>query len=548
IKHPSVTEFLGIPFAQPPVGILRFKAPKPLKKNYYGKKCFKATTLANTCYFNRESTGFKGIDDWQPQSLKMSEDCLQLNMWVPTNKTGAVIIFINGKSYRMGSPSLKFYDGNMLASFNGTIVVNINYRHGVLGFAYMLGGYLVPGNMGLLDQQMAIKWVYDNIESFGGNKSMITLFGHGTGSSSATAHMFSEGSKPYFSRIVAASGTILNKWAIEYNKENVDENFRRLMRRLRCFTRNELNLLRCMQRQRVLKLVIEADKIFNLKQTIIKYPFLPIDGDNLFFNGFIVKMLRYGFFKKDLDIVIGKIYDEASVFMPLYFSKKNYGFNLNLNKSMNSQANKCNIDSRQYENIVRLIARDQQLHRDAVDEIIFYYSGLKELNYRDKAIRIVSDFGFDCDFARFARKIGRYITGNKYLYEFEIRSTQTPFPFWMGLVHGYELLYFFGHPFTNSLEYKKEDLMYEKYFSFHAMEMLSMFVNKGKLHDNWLQYSNKFMCMAIFDANYKINNKFQIRYANTKECLNVKSIYQYYRIRALRRYRSDYPANKNDPE
>ncbi len=122
----------------------------------------------------------------------MSEDCLHLNIWAPLDAKSAnlkkVMIYIHGGAYLRGSGSQPVYSGSNLVKKNDVIVVTFNYRLGVLGFL-SLPDSTESGNFGLMDQQMAIKWVYENIEQFGGDKDSITIFGNSAGSTSVGIHL-----------------------------------------------------------------------------------------------------------------------------------------------------------------------------------------------------------------------------------------------------------------------------------------------------------------------------------------------------------------------
>ena len=125
--------------------------------------------------------------------VKISEDCLFLNVWRPAKAAGGnlpVMVFIHGGAFVNGAGSDAFYDGGALAA-HGAIVVTLNYRLGALGFlvAHKYGRTAV-GNYGLRDQQLAMKWVRDNITQFGGNSSNITLFGESAGAMSVALHLF----------------------------------------------------------------------------------------------------------------------------------------------------------------------------------------------------------------------------------------------------------------------------------------------------------------------------------------------------------------------
>uniref|UniRef100_A0A0K0FTV2 Acetylcholinesterase (inferred by orthology to a zebrafish protein) n=1 Tax=Strongyloides venezuelensis TaxID=75913 RepID=A0A0K0FTV2_STRVS len=189
----DVTKYLGVPYAQPPLGAYRFKLLIPLGDKYYGNNCFDAKQLAKSCLFKRKPVGFAGIDVWIPKESDMKKKWLQLNIWVPRKTTSAVILFIQGTLYTKGSASLPQYRRDVLASKSNAIVVSFNYRPGALGFIQLLNKTFRPGNVGLLNQQITLKWIYENIGYFGGKKFRVVLFGHDSRTTAVTAIYFCTG-------------------------------------------------------------------------------------------------------------------------------------------------------------------------------------------------------------------------------------------------------------------------------------------------------------------------------------------------------------------
>lgn len=213
----SISVFKGIPYAQPPVGELRWREPQPAAPwtavrdaTKFSHPCMQG--LAGTDGFIQPLAAAYGVT-YPLQTLDPSEDCLYLNVWTPQPRAGAnlpVMVWLHGGSNRVGSGAEPGYDGTSLAS-NGVIVVTINYRLGILGFfahpeLTAESAHHSSGNYGLLDQIAALRWVQQNIAQFGGDPGNVTLFGESAGSVDATILMTSPLSANLFRRVIAESG------------------------------------------------------------------------------------------------------------------------------------------------------------------------------------------------------------------------------------------------------------------------------------------------------------------------------------------------------
>eukprot|EP00466_Bigelowiella_natans_P015008 jgi/Bigna1/126295/aug1.2_g1003 len=198
-----VREFLGIPYASPPVGSLRFAPPEPAKNR--SGQVYNASFMAPMCPQNV-----------QVPAIEMSEDCLYLSIYTPAI-IGAeplpVFFWIYGGSFLYGGGAgygwgtlegSKIYNGYTLAP-QGVIVVAINYRVGALGF---LKSADMTGNYGFSDQRLALEWVNRNIKAFGGDPSRITIGGQSAGAQSVLAHLASPLSRPLFSQAIMESAPI----------------------------------------------------------------------------------------------------------------------------------------------------------------------------------------------------------------------------------------------------------------------------------------------------------------------------------------------------
>jgi len=220
----SGSAFLGIPFAEPPVGSRRFRRPEPLRRPWSGIRY--AIRKPNTCYqvpdlfFGEE---FPGSTMWNPNT-ELSEDCLMLNIWVPddagsrnarrrkNNEKKPVMVWIFGGGFYSGTTTLDLYDGQILAAEYDVVLVSIGYRVGALGF-FCLDHPSAPCNMGLFDQLLGLQWIKSNIGAFGGDANNVTLFGESAGSVSVSLHLLSPLSRDLFHRAIMQSGSANMPWA-----------------------------------------------------------------------------------------------------------------------------------------------------------------------------------------------------------------------------------------------------------------------------------------------------------------------------------------------
>lgn len=203
----GVYSYKGIPFAQPPVGELRWKAPQPPKK---WNGVLKATEFGN-------SPMQKNVyGDMNFRAPKMSEDCLYLNVWTPAKKADEklpVLVYFYGGGFVAGDGSEYRYDGESLAE-KGIVTVTLNYRLGIFGFfshpeLTKESANNSSGNYGLLDQHAALVWVKKNIAAFGGDPDKITIAGESAGSISVSAQMASPLSKDLIAGAIGQSGAMI---------------------------------------------------------------------------------------------------------------------------------------------------------------------------------------------------------------------------------------------------------------------------------------------------------------------------------------------------
>nr|AID61344.1 esterase [Calliphora stygia] len=196
--------FMGIPYAKPPVGELRFKSPVP-----YGPWKGEKQVIEDSpkC---RQRDPFR-----RDMEIEGSEDCLYINVYTPevpnTAEPLPVMVWFHGGGWECGSGISSFYGPDFLLNHD-IVLVSANFRLGPLGFL-STETTDCPGNFGLKDQLEVLKWIQENIAAFGGNPKSVTIFGESAGGASVTYHMLSQKSKGLFHKGIAQSGTYFNPWA-----------------------------------------------------------------------------------------------------------------------------------------------------------------------------------------------------------------------------------------------------------------------------------------------------------------------------------------------
>ncbi|XP_035683159.1 cAMP-regulated D2 protein-like [Branchiostoma floridae] len=309
VSVPQGSVFLGIPFAAPPVGDLRWQPPLPPAA--WAPGTFNATAFSAACIPHT------GTIDPFPHGTRTpalgngtSEDCLYLNVFTPAiAKPGGklpVIFWIHGGNFFQGSAMDFLYDGRFLA--NKTIVVAANYRLSALGFLVAgQGEGAATGNYGILDQIAALQWVQDNIAEFGGDRDRVTIFGQSAGAYSVLLHMTCKKSDHLFHRAIASSPppTLYFRTALEARV--LGDDFSRL---LNC-TAGDMDCMRSASASQVAQAQNAAGtKVVNPFRLIeLLEPWGPtIDGDLV--RGQVMDLLSNGEYQQK-PVIIGSTTEEA---------------------------------------------------------------------------------------------------------------------------------------------------------------------------------------------------------------------------------------------
>lgn len=198
IQQYYVSEYLGIPYAKPPVGDLRLRKPEPL--SYLNSSPYNATYYRPYCV--------QGSYDPPVPTGTEDEDCLYLNVFVPDTPpdqpTGhAVMVWVHGGGFSTGASDL--YHSSILSALGNIIVITVNYRLSFFGFFSTMDSSS-SGNFGLFDQALAFQWVHDNIDKFGGDNDRVTIFGESAGAMSVSMQGLYDKNYGRIHRIIAQSG------------------------------------------------------------------------------------------------------------------------------------------------------------------------------------------------------------------------------------------------------------------------------------------------------------------------------------------------------
>lgn len=463
----TVDAFMGIPFAKPPVGHLRFALPQPPERWTY---VYNATKIPTPCwqlndtYFGND---FRGSNMWNPLSAP-SEDCLYLNVYVPkpaqstapsSNKMSsrsnklAVMVWIYGGGFYSGSSYLDVYDGKYLAVTSDTIVVTVNYRLGALGFL-TLKDPLTPPNVGLYDQLMSLEWIRNNIAFFGGDPDNITIFGESAGAVSVSLHLLSPLSHDKFHRAIMQSGTANMPWGVIPMLE-AQKRATEFVKLLGCAETKEAEIADIAQAMNCMK-SMPAKAIVDYQwvtRNIMQFPFIPVI-DGVFVPDDPVKLLERREFKK-CPILIGSNANEASFFIIYELDSQ---FNLTW-KSMTRDDYSTSL--------TKLFFYYPQypinMPYRGLEAVKFQYTPWSDLDDVDKNIyaldMAVSDSQFICPLNIFARS---YSSAGQdvYAYYFTQRIKNHVWPEWMGVLHGDEILFMFSEvtKWKNNYTYEEQEL------------------------------------------------------------------------------------------
>lgn len=419
----KVTAFLGIPYAEPPVGKLRFQKPVPHQP--WGH-ILEASNFGNSCY--QESLEMSTYrEDYDEPTLQQSEDCLFLNVWVPPSRPSAptpLLVWIHGGGFVQGTGS---YDRSFMAATENIIVATMNYRLGALGFLSLPPA--APGNAGLWDQQLALSWLRENAAAFGGDPSRITLGGQSAGGASVSFHLLSPTSQPLFAQATVQSGAAVCPWAW-VSPEEAKTRGRILGQILGCDENEDSAVATCLQTKSPGEMMQSYPIVGH--EMLLDLPFVPTtDGE--FLPDDPQKLLETGSFLFK-PILTGFTSEEGSLFL----AGKAPGFN---------KDNDSLINREQLLEGLHLVVPEAS--ECVIKAAAFIYSLGEEgkARYRDALVKASGDFLFLCPVAWAARHMAK-AGCPVFAYSFIHRPSIVAAANWTGVPHCSELPFLLGHPIS----------------------------------------------------------------------------------------------------
>ena len=471
-KRITVERYFGIPYAEPPVGDLRFRksVPKrpftePYKADKHGDICFQ---IVSPYQFGPTT----------------SEDCLHLNLYVPAKNGGnlAVLISIHGGGFMSGASNPFISD--TLAAYGDVIVVTINYRVSLWGFL-STGDEHAPGNYGFWDKHLAIKWVHDNIDSFGGDPNRITIIGESAGAVSAVFQCLFEGNKGLFQGAISMSGSITS--ALFPLPQNPKQDAEKLGKLVGCENMDSAPLIQCL-RSKPADVINATVNDFNNGFFSFPMPFIPgMDGEFIkdtfddLLNSDSKKSKEGRSFFSSIDLLGGIDAEEGVIFL---------GLIKGVLDTENLEPNRTDYEEQLIPRALSALGTDvPEVIKDLVAHEYTDWSDPEDMKKRlHKLTAIVTDTFFSLSLLETIARHESLAKDNRgtYMFVFDVEPSRhlLQTPTWSKrATHGDELLYLFlgesneiGKAMTGE-DYKPEN--WEIEVARYIMDMWSNFAKTG---------------------------------------------------------------------
>ncbi|XP_076110539.1 fatty acyl-CoA hydrolase precursor, medium chain-like [Mytilus galloprovincialis] len=467
----TLYEFRGIPFGKPPVGSLRFKKPVPFG---LWNETLDGTAFRSACPQN--------IPDFMPELSRpsTSEDCLFLNVYVPNSldklNNFSVMVWIHGGGFEVGFGNEE--DLLRMAIEGDVIMVSFNYRLGIFGFL-AIGHPAARGNYALWDQKLALQWVHDNIEMFGGNPNSVTIFGESAGGYSVSLQSLISSNNGLFHRAIAQSG--VHSKILMRKQDEVQEYANQLSKKSMCPLGNEYKFVDCLRQKQVQELLEIADFYPTVSEDKLKrhiffkshsYPI--VDGE-LFTENPIVsledKTSAVSQFFGSLDFISGTTSNEGSLLYLISFPELQEFYRFNVTEGVPHKV-ACEAIIAPY--VEKYLRGDGSIKEQMCN---FYKADASTREQSLRATELLADVMFTYPSIKMLEFHAALKNGKTYQYLFS-KTSPDPFggtpPEWFeGCGHGDDLIWLFkvgDHEISDD----------EKQFSKNLIQYWTSFAKSGR--------------------------------------------------------------------
>nr|XP_027198200.1 cholinesterase 1-like [Dermatophagoides pteronyssinus] len=529
-------QFLGIPYAQPPIGHRRFHRPEPIEK--LNQQPYEALEWPPMCLQN---------NPWEKNSsyhnFNQNEDCLYLNVWSPKvdvnneNELRPVLVYIHGGGLIIGSSGYKHLEGRTVTTMANVVVVSFNYRLSIFGLLYSDEVEHIKGNMAFWDQALALEWVQQNIRYFGGDPKQVTIAGCSAGAWSISAHILSPITRNLYKNAIMLSGSIQN---LVISREDFRDAWLNRIRAAGCATDSDhsisqkmIDCLNQMNENELVK-VIDMDSFIFTDYAFVDGEFFPDHPNN---------MLRDGNHKKNFNLLISTDKDEGSPFSLLFLTL--------LNRAEDGQKfafiNPEPLDSLDEAKeilatvIKPLTSKKNNVPIDQLSKI--YFNGLNPKTDHPDLLRetvsvVLGDMWLTCPTIDFGHILHR--NGNVNVYQiyhtYKQMKTNEWCPKWSGTCHGDDEFTMLGDPIRHPSKYNQRI----RDISMELISFLHSFLRNGQPNQNEQPEWQSFFDVDDIDGSkitvrpyYELSNEYRTHESygidlKQRECQFLKQFYEYH--------------------
>ncbi|XP_063992237.1 carboxylesterase 5A isoform X2 [Diachasmimorpha longicaudata] len=505
----KVTIYLGIPYAQPPVGELRFRPPvtdPPVSWSDTRNATQFAPSCQQTNKFLKHEKLFRQLLPSDFEEPEVSEDCLYLNLYVPDGLPPEdgwpVMVWFHGGDFNTGTPAI--WDATTLVNKQKILVVTVAYRLNIFGF-FTTGDAEAPGNYGMLDQVAALDWIKTNIELFEGSPRNIVISGHNAGAISVGLHITSPLSKGKFAKAIAMSGDAITSVRTADQELPVVE---QVADRFACVHKPTALLMECLRRIAAKDLLDGTSQIETWGPIIdgdthnSSDPFLPLHPRDILDSGnFNSVPLMAGYTSNEQSLAYMEISDNPDDGGITSLSKFENTINDEIIASIQKPDNTSTCESK------------PQL---AADAVLFFYRPYPPTKdpavFRARYLDMQTEKNYAAGLTYLASKVSKDMSAFVYRFDYRSRTSKViqDVPLWAGVPHMFELPFIWGlpHVFPTSSSTNINWSTSDKNLADVVMMLVGNFIRSGSpslLNVRWEAFTEETPGILVINRTISIN-------------------------------------------